>query len=185
MPGLIYVMGPSGCGKDSLLGYARERVEELPVAFAHRYITRPAAAGGENHVALTRTEFEVRAKAGLFALDWESHGNRYGIGVEIDVWTADGMTVIMNGSRGYLATARARYSELVPVLITVDPSVVEARLRARGRESEEEILARLRRLQTFQASGEDGMIVVDNSGPLEHGGEELVRVIREKVEESV
>jgi ribose 1,5-bisphosphokinase len=72
MPGLIYVMGPSGSGKDSLLGYARERVRDLPVAFAHRYITRPVSAGGENHVALTRPEFRIRQRAGLFALDWES-----------------------------------------------------------------------------------------------------------------
>ena len=139
MAGLIYVVGPSGCGKDSLLDYARERVEVLPVAFAHRYITRAAAAGGENHVALTRTEFEVRDRAGLFALDWASHGNRYGIGVEIDTWMAAGVTVVMNGSRGYLETARARYPELVSVLITVDPSVLEERLQARGRESREEI----------------------------------------------
>ena len=55
----IYVMGPSGAGTDSVLARARALIpSDLPVAFAHRYITRPADAGGENHVALSEAEFE-------------------------------------------------------------------------------------------------------------------------------
>lgn len=50
---LIYVMGPSGSGKDSLLSALRPRLRGLPVAFARRYISRPACAGGEQHMALS------------------------------------------------------------------------------------------------------------------------------------
>jgi ribose 1,5-bisphosphokinase len=83
---LIYVMGPSGCGKDSLLRYARARLAGDPaVVFAHRYITRAAAAGGENHVELTPAEFATRLRKHLFALTWESHGHAYGVGIEIGV----------------------------------------------------------------------------------------------------
>ena len=65
---LVYVMGPSGAGKDSVLGRARSLLPPAaPVVFAHRYITRPAEAGGENHVALTRDEFATRRACGLFA----------------------------------------------------------------------------------------------------------------------
>ncbi len=47
---LIYVMGASGSGKDSLMRYAREKLaKHSNIVFAHRYITRPADAGGENH----------------------------------------------------------------------------------------------------------------------------------------
>jgi ribose 1,5-bisphosphokinase len=43
---LFYVIGASGAGKDTLLRYARVRVGGSGgVVFAHRYITRPAAAG--------------------------------------------------------------------------------------------------------------------------------------------
>jgi ribose 1,5-bisphosphokinase len=45
---LVYVMGPSGAGKDSVLGRARAMLStDLPIVFAHRYITRPADSGGE------------------------------------------------------------------------------------------------------------------------------------------
>ena len=41
---LVYVMGASGSGKDSLLQALRPRLRGVPVAFARRYITRPLRA---------------------------------------------------------------------------------------------------------------------------------------------
>ena len=88
---LVYVMGPSGAGKDSVLERARSLLSvDTPVAFAHRYITRPADVGGENHVALTRAEFASRRAHGLFAFHWHAHGNDYGIGREVEAWRAAG-----------------------------------------------------------------------------------------------
>jgi ribose 1,5-bisphosphokinase len=50
---LYYLVGASGCGKDSLLTYARQHLKKIEmVFFAHRYITRPPADGGENRIAL-------------------------------------------------------------------------------------------------------------------------------------
>lgn len=174
---LIYVVGPSGAGKDSLLRYCRTRLAGQPgFVFAHRYITREAAAGGENHVALTAEEFRARVAAGLFALRWQSHGNDYGIGIEINQWLAKGMTVVVNGSRGYLQEARARYPELVPVWIEVTPDVLRARLQQRGRESAAQIEARLlRALTTPQAPR--GSIIVRNDDDLDDAGAALLGVI--------
>ncbi len=51
---LFYVVGASGAGKDSLIEYARNALGSRDaVVFAHRYITRPPTARGENHVALS------------------------------------------------------------------------------------------------------------------------------------
>lgn len=131
---LIYVVGASGSGKDSLMSYARSRLaNESQVVFAHRYITRSADAGGENHVALTQEEFDSRRRAGLMAMHWESHGHAYGLGIEVNQWLAKGITVVVNGSREYLETAAQRYPELVPVWVEVSPEVLRARLQARGR----------------------------------------------------
>lgn len=53
---LIWLMGPSGSGKDSLLSALRQR-EHSQLLVAHRYITRVANAGSENHIALSEQEF--------------------------------------------------------------------------------------------------------------------------------
>lgn len=176
---LIYVIGASGSGKDSLMRYARERLAggEASIQFVHRYITRPADAGGENHVALTPEEFEARRQARLFALCWRSHGLDYGIGIEIHQWLGKGVTVVVNGSREYLPEARAKYPELLPVWIEVNPDVLRERLLGRGRESAEEVEARLARHHALQAGRRDGETVC-NDGALETGGNQLVELIR-------
>src|SRR4051812_46339588 len=103
MSQLFYIIGASGVGKESLINYARTTINgSLPILFAHRYITRPAQAGNENHIALSTEEFQSRLAGNLFALHWESHGQSYGIGVEINTWLEKGFHVVVNGSRQYL-----------------------------------------------------------------------------------
>lgn len=173
---LFYVIGPSGSGKDSLMSYARKQLAGSPnVVFAHRYITRAANAGGENHVALTEQEFKSRQQAGLFAMHWHSHGCHYGIGKEINMWLAKGCNVVMNGSREHLQYAREDYPELQPVWIEVAPEVLAQRLRARGRENETEISERLTRAAMYRATP-DGS-VIRNDGALQEAGEKLVQLI--------
>lgn len=173
---LFYVMGPSGSGKDSLMTYARAQLAgNSKVVFAHRYITRAANAGGENHVALTEQEFESRLLAGLFAMHWNSHGCHYGIGKEINMWLAKGCNVVMNGSREHLQYAREDYPELQPVWIEVSPGVLAGRLRARKRETEDEIQARLLRAAAYRAT--PGGLIIRNDGALEVAGEQLVHLI--------
>ena len=98
---LIWLMGPSGSGKDSLLAELRLR-EQTQLLVAHRYITRDASAGSENHIALSEQEFFTRAGQNLLALSWHANGLYYGVGVEIDLWLHAGFDVVVNGSRAHL-----------------------------------------------------------------------------------
>lgn len=98
---LIWLMGASGSGKDSLLTELRQR-EQTQLLVAHRYITRAASAGSENHIALSEQEFFTRAGQNLLALSWHANGLYYGIGVEIDLWLHAGFDVVVNGSRAHL-----------------------------------------------------------------------------------
>lgn len=173
---LFYVIGPSGSGKDSLMRYARERLASDPgVVFAHRYITRPVELNGENHVALTEAEFDARLAAGLFAMHWGSHGLRYGIGREINLWLAKGCNVIMNGSREYLPEARRRYPKLTAILITVPPETLAERLRARGRETEDQIKRRIERAKQF-ARPSGHLEIIENNADLSVAGERFVQL---------
>lgn len=173
---LFYVVGASGSGKDSLMSYARKRLAgNARVVFAHRYITRVADAGGENHVALTESEFSSRVQAGLFAMYWHTHDQEYAIGKGINFWLAKGCNVVMNGSREYLPCAREQYPELCPIWIQVSPKVLELRLRARARESDEQIHERLLRAAAFQVPYGD--LVIHNDGALEDAGEKLAMLV--------
>jgi ribose 1,5-bisphosphokinase len=180
---LFYVIGASGAGKDSLLGYAREQMPiSVPVAFAHRYITRPVTARDENHIALTPDEFGQRLQHGCFALHWESHGLRYGIGVEIRHWLQQGLHVVINGSRAYLEQAAGRFPDLVPVLIQVDDSVLRKRLVRRGRESPDQIAQRLRHNAEFERDiAHADLVRIDNNDELPMAGHRFLRLLTNEI----
>ena len=180
MADLIYVIGPSGSGKDSVMEYARVRLDGAGPVFAHRYITRPASAGGENHVHLSEGEFQSRLDRGLFALHWDSHGWRYGIGREIDLWLERGVPVVVNGSRAYLDRAASRYPDLLPVLIHVDRDILRRRLLGRGRETPEDVERRLKRGERYPVR-HSRLERVDNSGDLADAGERLMSIVTRNI----
>ncbi|WP_341523699.1 phosphonate metabolism protein/1,5-bisphosphokinase (PRPP-forming) PhnN [Pseudomonas sp. G.S.17] len=180
---LIYLIGPSGSGKDSLLDAARDELARRGCRIVRRVITRSAEAVGEAAQAVSVEQFTAMQAQGEFALSWQANGLHYGIPKEIDEWLAQGSDVLINGSRGYLPQARQRYPDLLAVLLTVSEQALRQRLLARGRESAAEIDARLRRNAEFsgdvQASA-PGVFVLDNSGALEHSVEQLIqRIARE------
>jgi ribose 1,5-bisphosphokinase len=174
-------MGASGVGKDSLLQFIRQAGDPRRFAVAHRYITRPAKAGGENHIALSEAEFQARLAAGWFAMHWRSHGLHYAIGREIDAWRRTGVNIILNGSREYLAEALELYPDLVPVLITADPDLIASRLAARKRESAEQIAERIRH-QIDLSRVTDRLVTIDNSGALEVAGAALLALVEQRAQ---
>jgi ribose 1,5-bisphosphokinase len=177
MPQLFYVVGASGVGKDSLMEYARLRINgSMPVLFAHRYITRPPKEGNENHVYVSPEEFRLRRDKGLFTLHWVSHGLYYGIGKEIDTWMDKGFHVVVNGSRQYLPVALGRYPRLLTIVIEADPDVIRHRLENRGRETASDIEQRLQR-QPDRWATSSGRISIHNNGPLEEGGDALIAAL--------
>ena len=179
---LVYVMGASGSGKDSLLQALRPRLRGVPVAFARRYITRPLSAKGERHIAVSPERFEAMAASGEFVMDWRSHGLRYGIGKGVETTLAHGGMVLMNGSREYLPEALRRFPSLVPVLVEVDASVLRARLLARGREQGGDIEERIARA-SMPAQYPDGVRRIDNSGPLVESTAAFYRMVARLIEE--
>ncbi len=175
---LIYLIGPSGSGKDSLLDAARQSLAERGCRIVRRVITRSAEAVGEAAHGVSPEQFATMDANGAFALSWHANGLSYGIPREIDDWLAAGDDVLVNGSRAHLAQTRERYPTLLVLLLTVDQAVLRQRLVARGRESLADIEARLARNVRFTAAliaaNGAGLFVLDNSGPLAHTVERLL-----------
>lgn len=138
---LIYMMGPSGAGKDTVL-------QGVASAMGGRAWVAPRACTRQHDSAdhaMKQDVFERLEQAGRFALSWRAHGWCYGIGQEIETRMGQGQDVFVNGSRAYLATARRRYPDLIAVLLSADPALLQARLAARGRESIAAIESRIAR----------------------------------------
>jgi phosphonate metabolism protein PhnN/1,5-bisphosphokinase (PRPP-forming) len=170
---LIYLAGPSGAGKDSLLAWLRAR--PLPgVLLAQRTITRPATPRGEQHASVTPAQFDRMLERGEFAMHWRSNGHSYGIGREILQALERGSTVVVNGSREYLPRARALIPALEFVRVTAPAEVLRERLVARGREAPVEVNARLARDPGSSAPA----VEIVNDGPLERAGEALLACIQ-------
>lgn len=129
---LIYLMGPSGSGKDSLIEAARGPLRVRNCEVVRRVITRSAESVGEDAIEVSREEFERRRNKGDFALSWQANGLDYGIPVRIDQWLKDGRDVLINASRGHLTEAQQRYPTLLPVLLTVKDDVLRERLYGGG-----------------------------------------------------
>ena len=136
---LILVVGPSGAGKDTVLGLARQALAGNPkFRFVRRVITRPADPGGENHEPVSESEFSTRS----FALSWQAHGLRYGIPSDVTHDLARGIVVVANVSRGIIAEAAEKYPVRV-IEVTASPAIRAQRLAARGRETAADVEQRL------------------------------------------
>lgn len=181
MPSLFYVIGASGAGKDSLMMAARRALDGEAILFAHRYITRSADLGSENFISLSQREFAVRDAKGLFWLKWHSHDLYYGVGAEVVSWLQSGLNVVLNGSRAYLPQAQAACDtlgvRLIPLWVVCDLSVLEVRLRSRGRESEKEIKERLDQAAAFLPPIDS--VVINNSDTLDRSLTQLLPLLKQ------
>lgn len=150
---IVYLIGPSGVGKDSLQHWLlQEWTGPGMLTVARRSITRPCAThvGAERHEPLSADRFDTAREAGVFAFDWSANGFEYGIRhTEIDgMHTGD--VVLVNGSRAYLAQALNRRPDMAVLSLSASPNVLQQRLTGRGRDSPLEILARTTRTSQMQ-----------------------------------
>ena len=169
---LVYVVGPSGAGKDSVLGWARHHLASTPsIHWARRTITRAARPGDEVHEALDDLQFLALRERGAFALNWQANGLHYGIRHCETAPLDHGHWVLVNGSRGHLDATRSRFPGVVVVHVSASPDTLRQRLLARGREGPAEVEARIHRTQALPPTH---AIEILNDGALEEAGRQLL-----------
>ncbi|WP_337270611.1 phosphonate metabolism protein/1,5-bisphosphokinase (PRPP-forming) PhnN [Oryzifoliimicrobium ureilyticus] len=173
---MAVVVGPSGAGKDTLISLATEHFTNHPdVHFVRRVITRDGDAGGEDHISVSQEGFAAMRQAGSFAVWWEAHGLKYGIPAEVSSSLARGQLVVANGSRSALHLFQSAFPRLKVVNITARAEVLAGRLQARGRETHDEIMARLAR-GPLTVRGDFDVVEIDNSGSIEEARLNVIRV---------
>lgn len=172
MTGRVFtVVGPSGVGKDTLLAGAVAACPRLH--WARRVITRAETAGGEPFQGVSTERFAQMLAVGEFALHWQAHGLHYGI-PETEFAPLDlGRDVLFNGSRAALPAALARFPGLITLRISAPSRVLAERLLARGRETAEEIEARLARASYVLPEGLTVIDIANDATP----GEGIARLL--------
>ncbi|HKU07748.1 MAG TPA: phosphonate metabolism protein/1,5-bisphosphokinase (PRPP-forming) PhnN [Bradyrhizobium sp.] len=170
---LVLVVGPSGAGKDTLLGLARAACADDPtIVFARRVVTREASSAEDNE-CLSPEGFRDAEGRGAFAVHWQAHGHAYALPRSIEDDIRAGRTVVANVSRTVTLALRRAYSNLVVVAITAPADVLAERLAMRKRGSDGSIAGRLAR--TVEDAEPD--ITIVNVGSAEYHARQLLRVI--------
>jgi ribose 1,5-bisphosphokinase len=171
---LILVVGPSGAGKDTLLGLARAALADVSnIVFPRRVITRQASASEDNEEVSAGT-FEAALARDEYAMHWDAHGHRYALSRAIDDEIRAGHIVVANVSRTIISAMRRAYADVTVISITAPPHVLVERLAMRSRSSDGKIEHRLGR--TVDEAAPDVTIV--NTGSAEFHARQLVRAIK-------
>ena len=179
---LFAVVGPSGAGKDSVIGFARQAFsDDRRVLFVRRTISRPADGESEDHEPATAQAFLRQADAGAFCVTWQAHGLHYGLPRAALAHVERGGVAIANGSRKAMEAVFERFPRVQLIEIVATSDVIAKRLAVRGRETEADIAARLKRSVDAYHGAADA-ITLDNSGPLSVAGDAFVRLVRRRLE---
>ena len=142
---LIVVSGPAGSGKGTVLSRLMEDGGYRYSVSATTRAPRPGEVDGVNYHFLTREAFEARIAAGEMLEYTEYCGNYYGTPKkEAEEVLQSGCNLLLEIEVEGAANVKRCYPDAVLIML-LPPSfaVQEARLRGRGTETEEKILARL------------------------------------------
>jgi ribose 1,5-bisphosphokinase len=173
---LVLVVGPSGAGKDTLLGLARAAcAEDGDVVFPRRVVTREASPFEDNE-QVSLSAFGQAIGRGDFAVHWEAHGHCYALPRAIDDDIRAGRTVVANVSRTVVDAIRRAYLDVVVVSITAPPEILAERVATRARSSDGLVVDRLNRAIGGVAAAADVTII--NVGSVDHHARELARIVR-------
>ena len=173
---LILVVGPSGAGKDTLLGLARAAcADDSSIVFPRRVVTREATSYEDNE-QISPDAFRQGFARGEFAMHWKAYGHWYGLRRAIEDDICAGRTVVANVSRTVIDALRRIYADVTVVSITAPPDVLAERLATRSRSSDGKIEDRIRRTVDDAVAAPD--VVISNVGNADGNANKLVQVIK-------
>ncbi len=176
--GFVLIVGPSGAGKDTLIGLARAALADVPrVVFPSRVITRPASEAEAND-ALSPDAFAQARADGAFCLHWRAHGLDYGIPAKALRDAEQGSVVVANVSRAVIALARRGLPHVSVVEITAAQEILAARIAGRQRETVADQQARLTRKAAENWTAD---VTIANDGDAKSAADLLIFHVRQRL----
>lgn len=143
---VFVVSAPSGAGKSTL---TQRLLNTLPdLVFSVSYTTRaprPGEVDGKDYFFISETQFDEMVREGGF-VEWvEVYGHRYGTGrAWLDGMLATGKDVLLDiETKGAQALREAIPDACMIFILPPSAASLEARLRSRGKDSDEQIRIRL------------------------------------------
>ena len=183
LPGIPFVLsGPSGCGKGTIV---KELLKKYPDTFALSVsaTTRAPRVGEEDGVHyyfITREEFEHRIDDQQI-LEYTSYcGNYYGTPKkELYERTVSGVNVILEIEvEGAMNVRRLCPEAVLIYVLPPDAETLEARLRGRGTNTEEDIANRLATArEEIRCLPDYDYIVINENDGAEAAADEIVNII--------
>ena len=181
--GFVFVVGPSGAGKDTLIRLARAELCNDPrFSFPRRLVTREASTWEDNDT-IDEESFARGHAAGAFTLSWRAHGLGYALPGSCRDAAEAGEVVVCNLSRTLIGEARRKLPNVSVVEVTASVAVLAARLALRGRSEDGHIGARIARSREVGAVAADLTIV--NEGAPETAGRKLAAFLHKCAEMDV
>lgn len=166
----VFVCGPSGSGKDSVIAAAQQLLGISPrIVFARRMVTRPMQSGSD-HDPVSEQDFMALLQQGELAWHWQAHGYRYAISRHYCADVEAGHLVVVNGSRAHVR-ALSESSAVRVVTISCDRHQLASRLGQRGRDSSAAVTERMARNDLFSDLKTDCEIL--NNADLATAGQRL------------
>ena len=179
---LFVISGASGVGKSTVLTKVMASREDLRFSVsATTRAPRPGEQDGVNYHFLSREAFEKRIAAGALLDYTEYCGNYYGTPrKETEAVLASGKNLVLEIEVMGAANVKRHYPEAIAIML-LPPSYAEQekRLRGRGTETEEKILARLERTKEELGCLDDyDYIVYNRPGSVEACADDIRAILR-------
>lgn len=147
---LFIVSAPSGAGKTSLVNALLACNQQIDVSVSYTTrAPRPGEVEGKDYHFVSRETFMAMANHGDFLESAEVYGNLYGTSQSwIEAETLGGRDILLEIDWQGAAQVRLKFPDCISIFI-LPPSLqaLEARLKARGQDSNEVIARRLHAAQ--------------------------------------
>ena len=177
---MIVVSGPAGSGKGTVNAHLLKTGDFVFSVSATTRAPRPGEVNGVNYHFITREEFLSRIESGNMLEYTEYCGNFYGTPrKEAEAVLASGKNLILEIEVEGAMNVKKKFPDAILIML-LPPSfaVQEQRLRGRGTEPEDKIIARLTRThEELALANRYDYVVYNHDGCVDQAAEEILSIL--------